>query len=450
MSPQARVGLVSLVALALVLAGLTALRGGLHLRQREYELTIRFRNAAGATVGTPVRMAGVGIGEVKSVVLEPKTNQAAVTIAVRPADIPQGIPQGSHFAVTTTGFLGDQFISVIPGPPDAPKIPEGTREGLQGDESITLEALEQRVTDVAERIEKLVDNLNRLAGDPEVQGDLKALLRNTNEVTTIVRKAAVAIEQTTHQVQRLIDTDVAIVVADLRRMSRVMAGTAEQLQGFVETTTGDGVLARDLRATAASAREASERIARMAADLQGLINSENVGKAREIVEDTRETAREVRVVVHRANTVLERVDRLVPSDLQVPSLDTLARLDYEVWYAGQRAGHGIDVTLLPQAPRFYRLGLHDIGASNGFVFQIGQRLDEGVAARAGIFESQVGVGLDYRVLEPLWLNLDLYNLNQVTLDVAGRYQVAPNWRIALGGKSLLRQPIVFFGVGINY
>ncbi len=440
MSSQARVGLVSILAVVVVVGMLTVLRGGIALRRQGYELTIRFTDAAGVTVGTPVRMAGVGVGEIKTVTLSPD-HQALMTVMIHAG---VSIPQGSHFIVATTGFLGDRFISISPGRKDAPALAAGAV--VQGDEPFTLEGLEKRFSDVADKVERLVDNLNRIAGDPEVQDSLRQVLRNANEVTLIVRQAALTVEQTTRHVQRLVDSDVVVMVSDLRRVSRNMLETSAQLQAFVDATVADGSVAKDVRETAASLRDASERIARMAADLQGVVNQENVGKAREMVENARETVREAQTVVHRANAIVERVDHLVPAELRAPDL----RLDYEVWYAAQHAGHGIDVTLFPEAGRFYRLGLHDIGATNGFVLQVGQRLDAGLAWRAGVFESQIGLGLDYRLAEPLWLNLDLYNPNQLTLDVLGRYQVAPNWRIALGEKNLLRQPTVFFGIGFNY
>ncbi len=444
MSPEARVGLVTLLAFLLAIATVIFLRGGVLLHRQEYELTIRFSDAAGLTVGAPVRMAGVTVGRVKALALA-SDNQAQVTIAVTSA---LRIPQGSHFLVATAGFLGDRFISIAPGAATASAIPAG--EEVQGEEPFTLEGLATRFQQVTARVEQLVDNLNSLVADPELHENLRQALRNANETAAIARQTATNVERTTRQVQRLLNTDVAAVVADLRQMSHLMAETATRLQAFVETTTGDGALARDLRETAASAREASDRIARMAADLQGVINPENISKAREMVTDARETLREARTVVQRADSVMQRVDRLVPSDLRFPSLRTFVRLDYEVWYAGQRAGHGLDLSLLPDADRFYRLGLHDIGATNGLVLQAGQRFGPTLAGRAGIFESQVGVGLDYRLLDPFILSLDLYNVNQLTLDAVGRYQIAPNWRITLGGKSLLRQPIVIFGIGANY
>jgi len=440
-SPQARVGAATLLGLVLIVVTLTLLRGGLALRQRGYELTVRFGDAAGLNEGTPVRMAGVAVGQVRAITLV--ENKANVTVAMRP-DV--RVPQGSHFLIATTGFLGDRYLSITPGPINAPPIPEGTV--VQGDEPFSLEGLEKRAVELGDRLEVLIENLNRFAGDPKVQANLKQILQNANEITTTIGRTALVFEQTVHGIQRLVDVDAAAAATDLRHVAQRLAEASDQMQAFLQATTGDGELSRNVRATAASAREASERIARMAADLQGLINSENVGKARETIADAREIARDVRAAAHRASGIIERVDRLVPSDLPSPS--SFVRLDYEVWYAGQRAGHGLDVTLFPIAPRFYQLGLHDIGMTNGFVLQIGQRLNDSLAVRAGIFESQVGVGLDYRVGEPFWVNLDVYNLNQLTFDALGRYQVAPNWRIALGGKNLFRQPVIFFGVGATY
>jgi phospholipid/cholesterol/gamma-HCH transport system substrate-binding protein len=224
-------------------------------------------------------------------------------------------------------------------------------------------------------------------------------------------------------------------------MSQTMVDTSHRLQAFVNDTTGDGTLSRDVRETAATLRDASQRIRQMAADLQGVINKDTASEARE-------TVREARAVVQRAGSMLGRFEGAGgPGGF---SLRNFAGVEYNVWYSGQRAGHNLDVTLLPNAARFYRLGLHDIGAANSLVLQIGGRFNPSLLWRAGVFESQVGVGLDYQMTNPLWLSFDLYNVNLLTLDVVGKYYVTPRWRITLGGRNLLRQPGLVFGLGTSF
>jgi phospholipid/cholesterol/gamma-HCH transport system substrate-binding protein len=361
------------------------------------------------------------------------------------------IPQGSRFTIATSGLLGERYVAITPASPQAPALlPDAI---VRGDDPFTIERLAQRFEEVADQVGTLVQNTNALITDPE--GDFRQALRNAREaaaiarqtlsaareVISITRRAALNVEQTTVQVQSLINDDAEEIAQNLRRMSQTMVDTSHRLQAFVNDTTGDGTLSRDVRETAATLRDASQRIRQMAADLQGVINKDTASEARE-------TVREARAVVQRAGSMLGRFEGAGgPGGF---SLRNFAGVEYNVWYSGQRAGHNLDVTLLPNAARFYRLGLHDIGAANSLVLQIGGRFNPSLLWRAGVFESQVGVGLDYQMTNPLWLSFDLYNVNLLTLDVVGKYYVTPRWRITLGGRNLLRQPGLVFGLGTSF
>lgn len=440
MSPDARVGLVALLAIVVAVATVVFVRGEGLLRRPGYELTILFDDTGGVEAQTPVRMAGVAIGRVKAVTLA-RDYKAQVTIAVGP-DV--RIPQGSHFAVATAGLIGDRFISVAPGPPEAAPIAPGAE--VRGEEPFSVERLTERFEGVADRVETLLDSVNNLVADPEMRENLRQVLRDARDAAALTREATANVVQTTARVQRLVDTDVAATGRNLRQMSSILVETASRLEDFVAAASEEGALARDVRESAASLRQASQRIATMAADLQRLVNSENVGKAQEIVDEARETVRDARTLVRRANAVLERVGGILPSD----STGRLLRFDYEVWYAGERAAHGIDVWLLPEAEHLFRLGVHDIGATNGVVLQYGRRFGPNLRGRAGVYESQGGVGVDYRLFDPFWVSLDLYNPNRLTLDAVGRYGLNSHWYLTLGGRDLLRQPLFLLGAGIRY
>ncbi len=77
-----------------------------------YPLTASFRSAEGISVGTDVRLAGVKVGTISQMALNPETFRADATLSVQ--DSIQ-IPDDSAIAITSEGLLGGNFVEVIPG-----------------------------------------------------------------------------------------------------------------------------------------------------------------------------------------------------------------------------------------------------------------------------------------------------------------------------------------------
>ncbi len=81
------------------------------------QVTALFPSASGVSVGTDVRVAGLKIGQVSSLHLDPKTYQAEATLALDPT---VKLPSDSSAAITSEGFLGAYYISMIPGGDSTP------------------------------------------------------------------------------------------------------------------------------------------------------------------------------------------------------------------------------------------------------------------------------------------------------------------------------------------
>ncbi|WP_424966587.1 MULTISPECIES: outer membrane lipid asymmetry maintenance protein MlaD [unclassified Dinoroseobacter] len=77
-----------------------------------YPLTASFRTADGISVGTDVRLAGVKVGTVTGIDLNPETFRADTTISVA-SDIE--IPDDSAISVSSEGLLGGNFVEILPG-----------------------------------------------------------------------------------------------------------------------------------------------------------------------------------------------------------------------------------------------------------------------------------------------------------------------------------------------
>ena len=77
-----------------------------------YELRANFISAEGVGVGTDVRMAGVKVGSVSRMALNPDTYMAEVTLTLRD-DL--RIPEDSDVKIATEGLLGGGYVELTPG-----------------------------------------------------------------------------------------------------------------------------------------------------------------------------------------------------------------------------------------------------------------------------------------------------------------------------------------------
>jgi phospholipid/cholesterol/gamma-HCH transport system substrate-binding protein len=77
-----------------------------------YPLRASFRSAEGVSIGTDVRLAGVKIGTVTGMDLNPETYRADTTLTVVPN---VGIPNDSTAVVSSEGLLGGNFVEIMPG-----------------------------------------------------------------------------------------------------------------------------------------------------------------------------------------------------------------------------------------------------------------------------------------------------------------------------------------------
>ena len=85
-----------------------------------YSVKADFTNVGALSVGAPVKMAGVPIGNVQSIVADPVKLDAKVTLAIDKRY--NAIPDDSSAAVFTSGLIGTQYVAIQPGgSPDALK-----------------------------------------------------------------------------------------------------------------------------------------------------------------------------------------------------------------------------------------------------------------------------------------------------------------------------------------
>jgi phospholipid/cholesterol/gamma-HCH transport system substrate-binding protein len=82
-------------------------------RGDSYTVKARFQNIGQLKVRAPVKIAGVRIGDVQSIQLEPQRMDALVILSIGRQY--NDIPDDSSAAIFTSGLLGDQYVGLEPG-----------------------------------------------------------------------------------------------------------------------------------------------------------------------------------------------------------------------------------------------------------------------------------------------------------------------------------------------
>lgn len=86
--------------------------GTTSIRTGSYPLQASFTSASGIGPGTDVRIAGVKVGSVSTLTLDPESYRARVTMQIR-SDV--ALDDGASAKIDTEGLLGGAFIAIEPG-----------------------------------------------------------------------------------------------------------------------------------------------------------------------------------------------------------------------------------------------------------------------------------------------------------------------------------------------
>ena len=78
-----------------------------------YQVTARFTNVGSLKARAPVALAGVTIGRVENITVDPQKLDAVVTLTIDSRY--QQIPADSSASILTSGLLGEKYVGIEPG-----------------------------------------------------------------------------------------------------------------------------------------------------------------------------------------------------------------------------------------------------------------------------------------------------------------------------------------------
>ena len=507
---RVKVGIIVILGLALLVGMLVYLTHyGVGWRSKEFY--IAFEDARGILAGAPVRLAGVEIGKVTDVELrrfpEFPRRHAAVRVSVRGDAL---LRKKDLYTIGSGLLIADRSIKIEWVKKGGDPVRDG--DVVPGSVEVELGELIPEAKDIMDTLKKIGADLETLTGDVSLREDVAGIIRNLNTTTAntarLAERMAYLVEANQGNVNAMasnlerVSENLRITSADVRRLvaespvPEDMAAMASRLRDAadevavmaqsVKDLTTDEQMQQDLRTTVASLREASEQAAQMAESVKGLATDEQMhqdvratlsdlreasasvaemtGSLRDLTTDEqlqqdlretlgnlRETSESAKTAVEHGESILGRVDSATSGLSQI---ETSA--DLTTQYTPDRGAWRTDLNVSAWSAKHpesrYILGWRDIGEGNTINLQRGMRIGDEEWLRGGLIASKLGIGYD-RVLGPRWgVTGELYDPNDLTLDVKGFYgpSADQNWRVLMGIDKLFETNDLVVGGSIRY
>jgi phospholipid/cholesterol/gamma-HCH transport system substrate-binding protein len=238
---EIKVGMFMLVGLVLTAVVLIQFSKGTSLFRGTYELRLHAVNVGGIKERAGVLLAGVEVGSVSKIKLAEDGKSVTMLLRIY-NDFP--IYHDARFVIEQAGFLGDQFVSVIPTTNSLPLLENGADVPCQ--EPFNLQEVArsaagfvQRIDETAKKLDASVSSLQRVVLNEQTLTNFAIAINNSRAFT----EQALG---TVHDINALVATNasqVNLAVSNAVFFSQELAGLAGSASSLLATNGADISLA---------------------------------------------------------------------------------------------------------------------------------------------------------------------------------------------------------------
>ncbi|MDX1584713.1 MAG: MlaD family protein, partial [Thermoanaerobaculia bacterium] len=213
---------------------------------------------AGLNEKSAVRVAGVRVGKVSEIRLT-DDGRALVLLQIRD-DVE--LYEDATARVASLGLLGEQYVQLIPGSPQAPPLPEEQEITLSGTSTATIDDVTNQVAQIADDLKAITASIRNSVGGPTGEERLEEIMENIRAVSESIRELVESNRQ-----------DVAATAENLRAITdelrMELPGLVDSLENAANNVGGTiGENREDVRTIV-------ENLEALSSDLK--ITSENLG-----------------------------------------------------------------------------------------------------------------------------------------------------------------------------
>lgn len=257
MKKEIKIALTAIVALVLLFIGLNFLKG-INVFKSTNTYYVKFKDVAGLAVSNPVYANGYPVGIVRTINYDYQRGENVV-VAIE-LDDDMRVPAQTR-AELETELMGGVKMLLVLGPNPAKNIEQG--DTIQGGMHLgAMDKLNDMIPTVEKMLPKLdsiMDNLNRLTGDPA----LAATLHNAQAITDNLKKSSI-------QLNSMMRNDLPPMLANLKSASANANRLTANLAAIDVQTTINSV-----NATLTSAHNLANQLGEMSTNLDRKLKSKD-------------------------------------------------------------------------------------------------------------------------------------------------------------------------------
>ncbi|HUA69377.1 MAG TPA: MlaD family protein [Candidatus Saccharimonadales bacterium] len=182
---EIKVGLFVMVGLVLLAVLLIQFSKGTSIFRGTYELRLHASNVGGLKQRASVLLAGVQVGNVSGIQLAPDGKSVTIFLRIYKD---YKIYHDARFVIEQSGFLGDQYVAVIPTANQPPVFQDGANVECEAPFNLqevarSASGFIQRIDETAKKLDAAVSDVRRLVLNEETLTNFADAVGNLRAVT---------------------------------------------------------------------------------------------------------------------------------------------------------------------------------------------------------------------------------------------------------------------------
>jgi phospholipid/cholesterol/gamma-HCH transport system substrate-binding protein len=183
---ELKVGVFILIGVAILFIIVFSI-GDINLSKTGYNIKVIFNFASGIGPSAPIRLAGVGVGQVQGIhiIHDAKDNKTKAELTAWINDNIK-IEEDAVVTINTLGLLGEKYLEIFPGTPGSTAVkPNGT---IIGKDPVPMEKVTENLASLSESVKAIVDKIK--SGEGTIGKLLydDAIYNNLEEFTADIKK----------------------------------------------------------------------------------------------------------------------------------------------------------------------------------------------------------------------------------------------------------------------